>query len=311
MRDFGVSFSLKYAEEMGISPEHCLEAALKDLKIKRLRLMSYWDLHEPKKQGYDFSGLDWQFELAKKYGARVTLSIGLRQPRWPENHWPAWTKEMPEKEWQAALLEFIQATVLKYRNHPALISWQLENEALLKTFGQNGDYSRERLNSEFKLVRKLDSKHPIIMTTSDSWGIPVFGPTPDIYGFSVYRYFYDRGRYRHSRRPALYYRIRALLILLIKRRSTFIHELQAEPWGPKATVNLSLEEQVKSMNIKRIKEAICYADKTKLYPIDVWGLEWWYWLKVKHNQSGIWELMKEVIADNSRGMHNCAYGKKK
>lgn len=302
MSKFGASFSVKYCRELGIDPQNCLSAALKDLGVRHLRLMSYWDEHEAAQGTYDFSELDWQFELTAKYGAKVSLCLGLRQPRWPESHWPAWAKTLPAKEWQASLLAFIEAVMLRYRNHPSLISWQLENEARLKRFGQDGDFDRYRLKAEFKRVKQLDKQHPVIMTTSDSWGIPFFKPTPDMYAFSIYRYFYDRGAYRHASRRPQFYTLRAQLIRLFKRRPVCIHELQAEPWGPGATVHMPLDEQLSAMSLERVKEAVEYARATTLLPADVWGLEWWYYLRKIHTLPEIWEYMRTVYRQDMREM---------
>ena len=295
MSDFGVSFSLKYAREMGIDPQACLKLALKDLGVKRLRLMSYWDIHEPQSGRYDFTDLDWQFKLAKNYGARVSLALGLRQPRWPESHWPDWVDQTNTTTWVPQLSRFINAVVNRYKDHPSLSSWQLENEALLKTFGQNGNFDRIRLIDEYKLVKQLDPRNPVIMTTSDSWGLPIRKPRPDIYGISLYRRFYDRGKYRRSHRPAFFYKMRAAFIQASTSKPVFIHELQAEPWGPKATVDMSLTDQQKTMTADYFVQTIRFAVSTGLSPTYLWGLEWWYWLLIKHHDESLWRAAKKVF----------------
>ncbi len=256
--------------------------------------MSYWNRLEPDLGEYDFTELDWQIELAETNDLEVTFCLGLRQPRWPESHWPAWALDLPDEQWQQALLKFIETVVKRYRDKECIVSYQLENEALLKTFGEKGNFDRGRLKREFALVKQLDPSRPVIMSTSDSWGIPIFGPRPDLYAFSIYRYFYDRSSYRHASRPALFYRLRAYIIQLIKWRKVFIHELQAEPWGPQSIPNMVLDEQFKSMNPARVKEAVGYARKTGLQPIDIWGLEWWYWLNVNKEHAEIWNYMRSV-----------------
>lgn len=296
--EFGVSFSIKYAHEMGVDPKACLKAALKELGVKNLRLMSYWDLHEPRPGIYDFAELDWQFRMADKYGAKVSLAIGLRQPRWPESHWPSWVNKK-NATWQNDLGDYIVAVVNRYKNSPCLESWQLENEALLKTFGLAGNFDRTRLQKEFTLVKTSDKIHPVIMTTSDSWGIPLRRPRPDIYGISIYRRFYDRGKYRQSRRPALLYRFRGILIRLLTGKPVFIHELQSEPWGPTATVGLDLCEQAITMNPDYFLQAIQLAKRTHIMPAYLWGLEWWYWLKTVHNDDRLWRSAKKIF-DNTR-----------
>lgn len=295
MPRFGASFSVPYAQYLGLNPKQCLGAAVEDLGVKRFRLMSYWSRLEPVRGEYDWRELDWQIDMVEAAGGEVTLCLGLRQPRWPESHWPDWAKDLPADEWQGELMKFITATIKRYKNRHCIVSYQLENEALNRSFGERGDFDRDRLNREYQLVKSLDSNRLVIMTTSNSWGVPLQNPTPDLYGFSIYRYFFDRGQYRHSRRWPLFYRIRAMIIRLVKRRPVFIHELQAEPWGPNAIPDMSLEEQFKSISPARIVEAVDFAKATRLYPIDIWGLEWWYWLKTEHARPDIWDYMKTVF----------------
>lgn len=294
MIKFGASFSVPYAQYLGLQPKRCLKAAITDLGVRRLRLMTYWNRLEPKRGKYDFREMDWQIDMAEKHKVAVTLCLGLRQPRWPESHWPDWALDLPDAEWQPALADFIEAVVRRYKDRDVVVSYQLENEAMLKRFGERGNFDRARLKREFQLVKRLDPARPVIMTTSDSWGIPVFGPKPDMYGFSIYRHFYDRGAYRHAARPPLFYRVRAALIRLLKWRRVFIHELQAEPWGPKAIADMSVKEQYESINPLRVQEAVRFAQAAGLHPIDVWGLEWWYWLQIKQDKPEIWEYMREV-----------------
>lgn len=298
MVTFGVSFSLHRCSELGLNKRTLLRAAIKDLGIKRFRLMSYWNIHEQNRGVYDFSELDWQLNLIAKHGGKVTLCLGKRQPRWPECHMPEWALKLPRDEWYEALFAYIETVVKRYKNHPALSSWQLENEALLKSFGvcKDGDYSHARLEKEYQLVKKLDSKHPVIMSLSDSWGLPLRKPTPDMFAMSLYRITINsEGNYAYSKRPALFYKIRRWLIRLIKLRRTFIHELQAEPWLPKAIVETTLEEQFKYMNSDLITEIIEYAIRTGSDPIDLWGLEWWYWLK-QQDRPEMWNTIKFIVA---------------
>ena len=185
----GASFSLHRCSELGLDKQATLKAALSELGIRRFRLMSYWNIHEAKEGHYDFSELDWQLDMIKKYkDAEVTLCLGKRQPRWPECHLPDWAHGMSKSQWQPKLMNYIEAVVKRYKDHPNLVSWQLENEARLKNFGHcvDKDYSPKRLKAEFKLVKKLDSKHPVIMSLSNNWGLPARGPFPDLFGISVY-----------------------------------------------------------------------------------------------------------------------------
>lgn len=295
-RQFGVSFSLHRCSELGLDKKAVLKAALTDLGFRRFRLMSYWNIHEQQQGKYSFKELDWQLDLIAKYGGKVSLCLGKRQPRWPECHMPGWAQKLPKDEWYKALFSYIEVVVMRYKDHPAIESWQLENEALLKDFGycQDGDYSRDRLKHEFDLVKQLDPTHPVIMTLSDSWGLPFRRPKPDMYAMSLYRITIDKaGQYQYSERSPWFYGCRAELIQTLKFRKTFIHELQAEPWLAKAILDVPVNEQLKYMNPKILEDMLNFALKAKIRPIDLWGLEWWYWLK-EQGHPEIWQAIKTL-----------------
>jgi hypothetical protein len=86
---YGVSFSLKQCRNFGLDPQQTLSWLIRQ-GWRRFRLMSYWDEHETTRGQYDFSELDWQIQRIEKAGGQVSLCLGVKQPRWPEYHWPSW-----------------------------------------------------------------------------------------------------------------------------------------------------------------------------------------------------------------------------
>ena len=292
--EFGASLSVKQCRNFGVDDSGVLLFAVRELGITRFRLMSYWDEVEKEQGSYNFTYLDKQVRLIAKHKGTITLCLGARQPRWPESHWPEWAKHMPIAKRNQALYTFITNVVERYKDKDCIVSWQLENEALLKNFGEAGDFDRKRLRHEFALVKSLDDTRPVIMTTSTSWGIPLRRPIPDIVGFSLYRITHNGGSYRHSIYQPWIFKLRAWLIKLIWRRPSFIHELQAEPWGPKAIWEMPEQEQYRSMNPELLRANIEAALATKLGPVDLWGLEWWFWCK-QHCQNNIWKAVKKNI----------------
>jgi hypothetical protein len=58
-----------------------------------------------------------------------------------------------------------------------------------------------------------------------------------------------------------------------------------------------IEEQKKTMDLEQFKKNIEFAKKTGLDEFYLWGSEWWYWLKEKHNDSGIWEEAKKLFSE--------------
>jgi hypothetical protein len=276
---WGVSFSIKQARAFGQDPKNTLNWLI-DQGFRRFRLMSYWDEHEKTRGQLDFSQLDWQIKAIEKVGGVITLCLGARQPRWPENHWPDWAWQTDYQNRTESLLNYIQAVVRRYKGNKTIVSYQLENEALLKSFGERSEVSRARLRQEYDLIRSLDPKTPIAMTTSTSWGIPIRKPRPKLLGFSLYNVVYDpiKNKYGGSEQKPWVYRLRARLYNLLNfgKQRSFIHELQLEPWGPKAIWEMDSFEQDKSMSVKQIDRSMYIAKQMNLYPVDMWGGEWWY-----------------------------------
>lgn len=292
---FGVSFSIKQCRNFKIDPGTTLKWLIKDVGFRRFRLMSYWNEHEKQPAKYDFSELDKQFKLIEKAGGVITLCLGARQPRWPENHWPEWAWQDSKDRRSYALLSYIETVIERYKDSPALISYQLENEALLKDFGRNAEVDRQRLRQEYKLVKLLDPSKPLIMTTSTSWGIPLRRPIPDIVGFSFYKTLFNKGKYRNSNFYPWTHRLRKTLIKGLYGKPVFIHELQCEPWGPTAIWKMTTSEQDKSMSQAHIQENIRLAKAINAYPIDLWGGEWWYW-RARHGDSSIYQAVAAALS---------------
>lgn len=297
----GTTFVPNYARYFELEPKETLQAFFDELGIKRIRLVSYWSTHEKERGTYDFSELDWQMDMAADRGVKVSLAIGLRQPRWPECHPPEWAKNIPREQWQPELMKYIQATVERYRGHPALDSYQLENEYFLKVFGICPDHSRDRLVAEYALVKSLDAQHPVYVSRSNNaLGWPMYQPQPDSSAVSVYKRVWDKSltkRYFEYPFPAWYYGFLAGTYKIYSGKETFIHELQAEPWMPEGfdMKTSSIEEQDKSMDAPRLHTRFEYGRATGMKTIDLWGAEWWYWRKIHRNDPSLWDAAKEEI----------------
>ena len=300
--EIGATFIAPYARFYGLDAEEVFLAMTDDLGFEHLRLVSYWNMHEPEPGEYDFSDLDWQFELAEERGVDVSLAIGLRQPRWPECHKPDWAKDTPYDEWYPALLDYMEQTILRYKDSPALSTYQLENEFLLEVFGECPDHSRERLIEEFEFVKELDPDTPIVVSRSNnatpSW--PVGEPRADIVGASVYKRVWDRTltkRYFEYPLPAWFYGFLAGATLLTTDRDTIIHELQAEPWLPDGhdMRTASTEELYKSMSPEMLRERFAYGRDTGIRVLDMWGVEWWYYRKINDGDDSFWQIAREEL----------------
>lgn len=297
----GVTFIPSYARALGVEPKQTMDALINDVGVRHFRLVSYWNEIESQQGDYDFSSLDWQFAKANAVGAKVTLAVGLRQPRWPECHAPGWVNtKQPANQWQPQLETFMTAVIGRYKNNPALDSYQLENE-FYNHFGQCYNFDRSRLTSELALVKKLDTKHPVIISRSNNYvGLMLKQPLPDEIGISVYRRVWDgqvTHRYLQYPYPSWYYAFLAGGEKLLTGKGSVLHELQAEPWPPqgKNITDISLAEQNKSFNAQRFQDRIQFAKDTGMHEVYYWGAEYWYYrLTVLHDPS-VWDVAKTAF----------------
>lgn len=299
---FGATFIPSYARYFGLEPKDTLQAMIDELGIRHYRFVSYWDEIEKTPGVYDFEELDWQFEKARASNSTVTLAIGLRQPRWPECHMPTWASSQPKDVWYPQLKTFMTKVIERYKDVPFLESYQLENEFFLDVFGICPDFSRDRLIDEYNLVKSLDPNRTLIISRSNNaLGLPVGKPRPDKFAISVYKRVWDRTvtkRYFEYPFPAWFYGFLAGAGKIVTGKDMIIHELQAEPWGPDLGIpEMSIEEQNKSLNARRLTDRIEYGKATGMREVDLWGVEMWYWRKVKLNDPSLWEAGKKAIDD--------------
>ncbi|HSH18061.1 MAG TPA: beta-galactosidase [Candidatus Saccharimonadales bacterium] len=295
----GTSFIAPYAESFGLDAQQTMDTLLGDLGVRQFRLVSYWNQLEPTPGQYDFTLLDWQFDKAEKANAKVSLSLGLRQPRWPECHMPDWAKDMPQSQWQPRLEAFMATVVNRYKDSPALDSYQVENEYFLKGFGICENFDRSRLVAEYNLVKRLDPAHKVIINRSNNaLGWPVGDPQPDQFGISIYKRVWDpkTNRYLEYPFPAWFYGFTAGWQQLMTGRNMIIHELQAESWPPnyQSMQETSLQEQNKSFNAERFKNRMEFGKATGMREMYLWGSEYWYYRKEKLNDPSLWNVAREV-----------------
>lgn len=300
----GVTFIPSYASYLGVEPKKTFQAILSDLQPAQVRLVSYWDEIETSPGKYDFSNLDWQFDMAEKHGTKVNLAIGLRQPRWPECHMPIWQLNQPKDVWYPELKKVMTATVERYKDNPALVAYQLENEYFLSVFGECPDFSRDRLIDEYNLIKSLDTQNPVIVSRSNNAiGFPINEPRPDEFGVSVYKRVWDKTltkRYVEYPFPAWFYGFLAGGGQLITGKDMIIHELQAEAWTPEgySILTAPTSELSKSMNPDRLRDRFEYGQATGIKHVDLWGVEWWYAMKVNRGEPGLWNVAREEFRES-------------
>ena len=197
---------------------------------------------------------------------------------------------------------------LSYRHSP-VANWQIENEPLLQ-FGTCPDWYYEHgtslLVKEVAAVRALDPDRKIII--SDSGELSTWtevAQIADIVGITMYRSSWDATEKTFGLNPYTFlapqfYSAKAAFIETYYQKPVISIELQAEPWASDGLAEASLAEQALSMNPELFKENIEFAKQAGLGGYYFWGAEWWYWMKVRHNQPEIWDAATEHFTESSK-----------
>ncbi len=293
----GMTFSSRYAEALGLNARETYLALLDEVGVKKMRLPVYWDLVEQKQGTYDFSEVDWQLEEAAKRGVDVILTVGIKVPRWPECHIPAWVGDNAVAR-REAILPFIETTVTRYREHTAITKWQVENEPFLR-FGICPPFEVALLEEEVALVKRLDTTRPVLLTDSGELSLWIHAAARgDEFGTTLYRDIYSpkAGGYFEYPIGPNFFRFKEKMVRLFTEQQHFsVIELQAEPWASGWIANVPLEEQYRTMSAERLRENVDYARQVGFHDIYLWGGEWWYWMKVQKNAPEVWETGKVLF----------------
>ncbi len=296
---WGVTFSQKFSESMGLDWKENYKAILDDLGIKNLRLVAYWDKVEPQNGTFDFSDLDWQMQSAEKAGGKVILAVGQKVPRWPECYFPGWTNDLNDKELKMVVFDYISRTVERYKNSPALRYWQIENEPFLP-FGICPRFNSDLLDEEIGLVKKIDPAHPVLISDSGELSIWfVSASKGDVFGTSIYRKVQNKifGYIQYPLTPE-FFRFKEQFSRFITRdykKRYIVVELGAEPWLDKALRSATLDEQFRAFDLDFFRSTIEYAKAAGFDEYYLWGAEWWWWLKKTQNHPEFWDFAKAVV----------------
>lgn len=297
--DYGMTFSAKYARELKLNPEKTLEAIFTDLGVKKVRLVAYWDQIQDKDGHLDYSDLDWQIQMAKKYHAEVILAVGKRVPRWPECHVPSWALQLDKPAQDEALLKFVRETVMRYKDEEVVKVWQVENEPFFGMYAKQycGQFDVNILDKEIALVKENDFNTPVLITDSGELSLwnsafskgDQFGSTFYVY---VANYWFEDVRSIMSHNV---YRLKlAIMNFIYGKKPSYLIEISIEPWLTKAITDASFKEQLSKMNVDRAKTILGIASQTGFTEQYLWGAEWWYYLKLNGHPE-LWDYFKGII----------------
>lgn len=292
---FGVTFSTKYSEELGLDWKEVYFAILDDLEVKKIRIPIYWDEIEKEKDIFTYQDYDFIINEGTKRGVDFIISIGWRLPRWPECHAPTWANKESIESTQERVLLMLEKTVNRYKNEPAIAYWQLENEPFLNFFGICPPSDEEFFKRELALLKSLDERPVMVSAPGELNMWRKESKYGDLFGTTVYRVVWNRWiGYTRYPIPPWFYRFKAWLVG-VPPEKRIIAELQAEPWVPQGKIiHLSQQEAKYSFSIDQFKANLKYARDTKFNKAYLWGVEWWYW-QYKYADKSFWELARRLF----------------
>lgn len=294
---WGVTFSTKFTEELGLDWKGVYLAMLDDLEVKNVRLPIYWDTIEKEEGSFDFAVYDEILDIGAEHDVKFIVNVGSRLPRWPECHTPDWLDKKSQSERESDTLKMLKIVIDRYKDRKNIIWWQIENEPLLNTFGECPKGDEDFLRKEVSFVKTLDDRPIIISATGElsTWRKEV--SIGDMFGTTMYRVVWNPwfGYFRYPW-PEWFYNFKATLLGLAKDKAMII-ELQAEPWVPRGTLaNLSNDEWNKSFDMKQFEANAQFAINVDFRQAYLWGVEWWYLQKEKGNND-YWVFARDLFGN--------------
>jgi hypothetical protein len=294
------------------------DAAL-DLSPTVIRLGAYWDEIEPYEGVYDWETLDVQLDRADERDLDVILTVGMKAPRWPEYFLPSWLERRLDLDDGATISEnvevrrrtlaFVERVVRRYRDHPAVAYWQVENEPLDVAGPRHWQIGPGFLAQEVALVRELD-RRPVIVTMFVEVNPMLLTPwrerevrsraamllnLGDILGLDLYpsRSYRSHGGDWYFQWPAWMWKPTVVELQRLSQamgRSAWIMEAQAEPWEPErivytdAPLSRSVQPAGASAAVRQLRDV-------GFDTILLWGVEHWYMRRERHQDALWWDQM--------------------
>jgi hypothetical protein len=329
----GTSFSPQRAAYLGLDYRSAFKR-LEALHFRVIRLSAYWDQID--QDGY--GQLDWLMTEARRTGQPVALTVGMKALGWPEFFIPA--SVMPaaglsqgqdvasDTSLRDATMSFVEDTVLRYHDNPALIAWQIENEPFNRAGPQRLWIDAEFLRDEITSVRQLDGHHrPLIVNvfshfnlvfdqasarqgfdlrqwlgfeadSAEKDGLSVLNQGDvlglDVYTAIGYRFLgQDHMSNADSDWPDRLARVRDLVRK--QGKQAWITEAQAEPWEPAANSYAA----PKSTSPQAIRSIFANLKDAGFSTILFWGSEYWLWRQDQGDPRWV-DTIKTILRGESK-----------
>lgn len=159
---------IEVGAEVWLEPEQTPEEIdmwfrrMADCKMRSARIFLMWNYIEVAPGKYDFTIADYAFEAAKKHGVEIEASLfcthapvfyGDQYWYRTQRHTLLWSKEIQQNS-----AKFIEACVTRYRNHPALGTWWILNEArgFTATSPLAVEFTQDWLRKKYSTIEHLN-----------------------------------------------------------------------------------------------------------------------------------------------------------
>ena len=325
----GTSFSPRHATYLGLDWKQSYRR-LEAMRFKVIRLSAYWD--QVDQEGYD--QLDWLLNESLGNGQPVVLSVGMKGLGWPEFYIPPQLQPRTpdggdvgqDPLLRAAAIDFVSATIGRYRDNAAIVAWQVENEPLNPAGPHRWYIGRDLLAAEVAALRQVDDRRPAIVNafghfnmlfdrasnrsgfdlrsllgfdsdTAEAHSLGVLGKG-DILGLDVYTEigysFLGQVGVSHAGSDWAAKAGHWRGIALQQGKQAWITEAQAEPWE----ASMDSYGDPRSTGPEDIHSRFASIRAQGFGTILLWGSEYWLWRADNGDPSWL-DAVKGILAENS------------
>lgn len=329
----GTSFSPQRAEALGLDYQVAFKR-LEAMHFRVIRLSAYWD--EVDADAYQ--RLDWLMGEAARSHQPIALTVGMKGLGWPEFYVPG--DLLPaggfpeghdmggETAVDEAALLFVEDTVIRYRDSPVLIGWQVENEPFNRSGPSRLWIDAGFLKREINALKWLDHQHrPVIVNAFSHFNLIVDEASNrdgfnlgqllgfdsdgaerdslsmlgrgDVLGLDVYTAIgYSLLGQSHVSRadsdwPDRLERFRELAVR--QGKQAWIMEAQAEPWEASGDP-LASPKSLTPAQARRIFGNLKDAGFTTVL---LWGSEYWLW-RADNGDSRWVDTVQSILQQEAR-----------
>ena len=155
----GTSFVRWRAEALGLDYRTAFQRICA-MGFGLVRLSASW--REVAQFGY--AHLDWLLTEADRVRQPVLLTLGMKALGWPEFYLPEGLDPHDAAVQRRAIVHVGEVT-RRYRDNPAVVGWQIENEPFNRSGPNSWAIPRRLVRAEARTVRSLDPDRPMLVTT--------------------------------------------------------------------------------------------------------------------------------------------------